>query len=124
MLITFIVLYGCDDEDEIQEVSVKQGAKEVYTIENQKDLETLKTIIENETWRKQNPNTQISYLDGPDYTFKLAEYNYEVRIQKRDKSIWVFRYSNDREVERAYIPFYEEAEKFFELITGNSFLKG
>ena len=98
---------------------MEEGTKEVHTIKNPKDVELLKTIIDNETWRKQN---QTDYL-GPDYTFTLEEHNYEVLIHQRDKSIWVYRYSNDGEVERAYIPLYEEAEDFFELITGSSFLK-
>ncbi|WP_421385320.1 hypothetical protein ACOJQI_11310 [Bacillus salacetis] len=119
------LLYGCQNTSGNQEINVEQfggegGTKEIYQIKNPEDLELLKTIIDNETWKKQTLYTGTDYV-GTDYTFTLNENNYDVLIDESEKSIMVYRHTIDGEVERAYIPLYEQAEAFFELITGRSF---
>ena len=122
-LILFFVLFGCDNSNEVQKISVKRlGGEEVYTLDNPKDKELLKAIIDDETWRKQTLYTGTDYI-GPDYTFSLDGYNYDVLIHESGKSIMVYRRSGNREVERAYIPQYEQAEAFYGLITGQSFMR-
>lgn len=125
--ILFFILFGCDNSNEVQEISVDRlsgegGSKEVYTLNNPKDIGLLKAIIDDEIWRKQTLYTGTNYI-GPDYTFSLDGYNYDVLIHGSGKSIMVYRRSGNGEVERAYIPLYEQAEAFYGLITGGNFMK-
>ncbi|WP_421378242.1 hypothetical protein ACOJQI_12475 [Bacillus salacetis] len=119
-IVSLFVLSGCSKPEPAEEVTVYQVGedgekKEAHTITDPKDIEYLEEEFENERWSSSGVDLYV----GTDYSFELNREKYDVHIHERDNSIEVFRIPSEGGTERAYI-LYEQAEGFFEVITGES----
>jgi hypothetical protein len=114
------VLSGCSEPKSAKEVTVHKvdeegGTKEAHTITEQKDIEYLENEFKNERWTSLGVDLYV----GTDYSFTLNGQDYDVHIHEKDNSIEIFRSSSENGTERAYL-LYDQAEEFFEVLTGES----
>ncbi|MGM0845650.1 MAG: hypothetical protein ACQEUT_11785 [Bacillota bacterium] len=93
---------------------VKDGkvVETVHTIQDLEDIEKLTIVMENERWSKAGLYT------GTDFLFKFNEQNVDVLLHTKNNSLEMFR-PGEEGTERAVI-LHEEAENFYELLTGDS----
>ncbi|MGD6965666.1 hypothetical protein ACQCVP_04505 [Rossellomorea vietnamensis] len=116
LAITF-TLAGCTQPEQKQEIAVEkieqgEAVETVHTITSQEEIESLMATLENEKWRKMDLYT------GTDFMFTIDDKKVDVLIHTINKSIEMVRPNEDGN-ERAVI-LHEEAEVFYELLTGDS----
>ncbi|MGD6801997.1 hypothetical protein [Rossellomorea aquimaris] len=128
IFLAFFALSGCNKTSttEITEVKVYDGREEqneVSTLNTKKGIDELQTLLDEQKWRLPNgPNASTDYI-GVDYNFMWNGQKFDVLLNEQDNSIFVYRNSPDTELKRAYF-HNEQAEEFFELITGKSLTEG
>jgi hypothetical protein len=108
---------GCTQPEQKQEIAVEKMeegkvVETVHTITSQKEIESLMATLENEKWSK------VDLYSGTDFMFSVDNKKVDVHIHSKNNSIEMFRPSEEGN-ERAVI-LHEEAEVFYELLTGDS----
>ncbi|MGD6801865.1 hypothetical protein FZC79_15375 [Rossellomorea vietnamensis] len=116
-LIIFLALSGCTQPESKQELAVEkieegEVVETVHTITNQEEIESVMATLENEKW------TKVDLYSGTDFMFSVDNKKVDVHIHSKNNSVEMFRQSEDGN-ERAVI-LHEEAEVFYELLTGDS----
>ena len=117
LIVLAILLTGCEQTAPVKEIAVQKVggtgvSEEVHKITSQKEIEFLETEFKNERW------SGIDLYIGTGYRFELNGQDYDAIVHE-DNSIEVIRNSSEGGAERAYLLF-EQAEKIFEILTGES----